>query len=32
VRFAPIGHTPGIACLHPPRVHPESPMTLDLRR
>jgi uncharacterized protein (DUF2126 family) len=32
VRFAPIGHTPGPACLHPPRVHPEYPMTLDLRR
>ncbi len=32
VRFAPIGHTPGRACLLQPRIHPEYPMTLDLRR
>lgn len=30
-RFAPIGHTPGLAAPHPPRTHPEFPMTLDLR-
>ena len=31
-RFEPIGHTPGAYAATPPRVDPEHPSTLDLRR
>jgi uncharacterized protein (DUF2126 family) len=30
--FEPIGHTPGEAPLKPAGVHPDFPLTLDLRR